>query len=118
MMRSPLMVGADLTRNDPFTQDLLTKASIISISKESHCCHPIRKNDWESVWIAPRIDCKGEYIAVFNLSDSRRSISVASSVTDPFEHAHELWSGAHTQLTSDNWSITLEAHDCAVYLLT
>ena len=53
MMRSPLMIGAEMQKNDAFTLSLLTNASILEILKESWCAHPLRTTETESVWISP-----------------------------------------------------------------
>ena len=41
MMRSPLMIGAEMTKNDAFTLELLTNADVLNISRESFCGHPL-----------------------------------------------------------------------------
>ena len=37
MMRSPLMIGAEMTKNDDFTLSLLTNGDVLAIGKESFC---------------------------------------------------------------------------------
>ena len=109
MMRSPLMIGGDLTKNDAFTEKLLTNGEILSIIRESWCGHPIKTTDEESVWIAPRIDGKGYYAALFNLSDLERPIAADL----PNGTITELWSGRKTNAVEAN----LKPHDAAVFLV-
>ena len=112
MMRSPLMIGGDLTKNDAFTLDLITRRDVLAIEKESWCARPLYRTPEETVWVAPRTDGKGVYAAVFNLSDSERRIRVP----DPgfsFRTADELWTGKKC----DDLSVSLGAHDAAVWLL-
>ncbi len=114
MMRSPLMIGAEMTKNDAFTLSLLTNADVLNIGRESFCGHPLTTTDTESVWLAPRQDGKGVYVALFNLSDEERTVSVpegaleiqAASIT-------ELW----TKQSVKTLSAKLPAHDAAVYLV-
>ena len=112
MMRSPLMIGGDLTKNDAFTLDLITRRDVLAIEKESWCARPLYRTPEETVWVAPRTDGKGVYAAVFNLSDSERRIRVP----DPgfsFRTADELWTGKKC----DDLSVSRGAHDAAVWLL-
>ena len=115
MMRSPLMVGAELTRNDDFTLSLLTNRDIIDIEKESFCAHPVFTTDSQSAWIAPRKDGKGLYAACFNLSEESCTLSIRPSWTErPYTTARELWTNT---LTKDP-TASVPAHGCAVWLLT
>ena len=113
MMRSPLMMGGELTKCDPFTISLLTNENVLNIQKSSFCAHPLRTTDEEAVWIAPRKDGQGMYIAVFNLSDEVRRIAVTEEETEiPVARAVELWKGnTYTKLYAE-----LGPHACAVWL--
>ena len=112
MMRSPLMVGAELTRNDPFTLDLLTNREVLAIEKESFCGHPLYTTDDEAAWIAPRSDGKGMWVAVFNLSDEHRSIALSPECLEGrWSRATELWTGAPASILRAD----LPPHDCAVW---
>jgi hypothetical protein len=114
MMRSPLMMGGELTKCDPFTLSLLTNENVLNIQKSSFCAHPLRTTDMEAVWIAPRKDGQGMYIAVFNLSDEARRIAVTEEETEiPVSKAVELWTGTD----SLELSAELGPHACAVWLV-
>ena len=78
MMRSPLMIGGEMTKNDDFTLDLLTKRDLLEIEKVTWCAHPLRTTEEESVWIAPRKDGKGLYLALFNLGEKKRAVTVTA----------------------------------------
>ena len=116
MMRSPLMIGGELTKNDDFTNSLLMNADVLNIGKESFCAHPLWTTEDESVWVAPRKEGQGMYVALFNLSDEERTVSVAASQYEGGEKATELWS--NTQVCAkDGLTATLAAHDAVVYLV-
>ena len=116
MLRSPLMIGGELTRNDAFTLNLLTCADVLEIQKQSHWAHPLLTTEAESVWVAPRIQGDGCYVALFNLSDRRRRIALPENALEtPFRHARELWSGRPA--VASRIASSLPAHDAAVYLL-
>lgn len=117
MMRSPLMIGAELTKNNAFTLALLTNAEVLNITRESTCAHPLTLTDEESVWMARRKDGKGCYIALFNLTDAPRTVSVAPAQLDgTFSAACELWTGV-TQAPAIGLSVLLAPHDAAVFRL-
>ena len=112
MMRSPLMMGGELTKCDPFTLSLLTNAALLAIQRESFCAHSLRTTDEEAVWIAPRKDGRGLYAAVFNLSDNARRITVTEELLEiPAGRAVELWTGT----SCEELSAYLKPHACAVW---
>ena len=114
MMRSPLMVGGDLPKNDVFTLNLLTNADVLAIEKDSWCAHPLYTTAEESAWIAPRKDGKGCYVAAFNLSDRARKISVNPALVERrCARAAELWTGKPAR--GGQLSAKLAAHDTAVW---
>jgi len=116
MMRSPLMIGAEMTKNDDFTLSLLTNADVLNIGKESFCGHPLWTTEAESVWVAPRQDGQGVYVALFNLSDEERTVAVNRSQYEVGTNAVELWSSKPTDAAL-GLSATLAAHDAVVYLV-
>ena len=116
MMRSPLMIGGEMTKNDDFTLKLLTNGEVLAIEKESWSAHPLFTTEEESAWIAPRRDGTGYYLALFNLSDEERTVTVSAKqqgLADSSE-AMELWTGRKTAET-ESYSATLAAHDAAVF---
>ena len=113
MLRSPLMVGAELTKNDDFTLALLTNRDVLAIERESWCAHPLRTTAQESVWIAPRRDGTGCYVAAFNLSDRTRRVQVDEGCLEGTPaRATELWTG-HT--ARRGLTAKLAPHDAAVW---
>jgi hypothetical protein len=76
--RSPLMIGADLTRLDEPTLNLLTNDEVLAVNQASSGNHQLfRRRDGGVAWVA---DARGggKYVALFNtrdawvLSDSRK----------------------------------------------
>ena len=112
MMRSPLMIGGEMTKNDDFTLSLLTNRDVLDIVRESWCAHPLRTTDAESVWIAPRQDGDGFYLALFNLDDRKRTVSAALPEGLKAEIT-ELWSGKRLR-GGNAVRMALSPHDAAV----
>ena len=113
MMRSPLMIGAEMTKNDPFTLSLLTNAEVLEILRESHCARPLFTTGAESAWIAPRKDGNGFYLALFNLGDKKRTVSAVPEGAGGMK-AKELWTG-RTVRCSGGIRASLPAHGAALY---
>ncbi len=117
MMRSPLMIGAEMTKNDDFTLSLLTSRDVLEILRSGWCAHPLRTLPEESVWISPRQDGQGVYIALFNLGDRKRAVSLAAAEAGlPFFRGRELWSGKALRKTGV-LRAALSPHDAAVWLI-
>ncbi|MBQ8953961.1 MAG: glycoside hydrolase family 27 protein [Clostridia bacterium] len=112
MMRSPLMIGGDLPKNDDFTLSLLTNGPLLDIERASFCAHPLRTTEEEAAWIAPRTDGTGCYAAAFNLSDEPRAVSIApEDIGRSFSKAVELWRGQ----SAGGLTALLPPHDAAVW---
>ena len=114
MMRSPLMMGGEMTKCDPFTVSLLTNVNVLAIQRQSYCAHALRTTDKEAVWIAPGKDGQGVYVAVFNLSDADLRVTVSpQEIERSIVSARELWTGeSASELAAD-----LRPHACAVWLV-
>lgn len=113
LLRSPLMVGAELTAKDDFTLSLLTNAGVLAILKESWCAHPLYTTPEECAWIAPRRDGAGVYVAAFNLSDKARRVCVDERCLEgTLQSATELWTG---KAARRGLSARLAPHDAAVW---
>ena len=113
MLRSPLMVGAELTKNDDFTLALLTNREVLAIQKESWCAHPLYTDEAECAWIAPRRDGAGCYVAAFNLSDRTRRVCVDEGCLEGnMQRATELWRG---KAARRSLAARLAPHDAAVW---
>ena len=117
MMRSPLMIGGELTKNDDFTHSLLTNADLLRIQRRSYCAQPLWTTEEESVWVAPLQNGAGLYAALFNLSDEPRTVSLSAGLMETeVTTAKELWTGA-AQDPAKGVSAELPPHDAAVFLV-
>ena len=114
MMRSPLMIGGELSKNADFTLDLLTNDAVLAIERESWCAHPLYTTDDEAAWIAPRKDGTGCYVALFNLSDRARKVSLDPVYIErDCARATELWTGKTAR--KGHIAAKLPPHDAAVW---
>ncbi len=118
MLRSPLMIGAELTKNDDFTLRLLTNDAALAILTATHCAHPLYTGADSAAWVAPRTDGQGLYLALFNLSDAPLTLrrETAELGMADCRTAAELWTG-ETMEISGAVTAALAPHAARLYLL-
>ena len=116
MMRAPLMIGGEMTKNDDFTLKLLTNGALLEIEKESWSGHPVRTSEEECVWVAPRKDGHGCYVALFNLTEKTRALKFDLSEVEQEgpRNAREVWTGQECQGVTA-LQVKLSPHDAAVF---
>ncbi|HKF21091.1 MAG TPA: glycoside hydrolase family 27 protein [Candidatus Angelobacter sp.] len=77
--RSPLMIGGNLTELDAWTTSLLTNPEILAVDQHSSNGRPVLRagnatEDAAMVWRAQASDGDGEYLAVFNRTETSQAI--------------------------------------------
>ncbi len=72
--RSPLVLGANLTQMDAFTESLLTNPEVIAADQDSSGNKPVIQTDSTVVWIA-KGSAGRRYVAVFNPGDGEQAVS-------------------------------------------
>ncbi len=74
IFRSPLMLGAEMTKLDDWTLSLLQNEALLRLNVGNFVSRQILRNERECVWAA--VDAKtGEYyVALFNLTDVERAV--------------------------------------------
>ncbi len=117
IMRSPLMLGGELTKTDPATLALITNPEILGMLRNSFSAHPLTTTPEESVWIAPGKNGDGLYLAVFNLSDRKRRIRIPSEALEiRYCSVRDLWARKDV-LPNQVRSVPLPPHGTAAYWL-
>ena len=101
MFHSPLMLGAELTKLDKQTLQLLQKEELLHLHSGSFTSRQIRRDPEECVWAAVDPATGAHYIALFNLTGQPRAIALApEELTETFPGFlpkqgtyREVWSG-------------------------
>lgn len=99
---SPLMLGAEMTKLDEWTLSLLQNKQLLKLLNGRFTARQVLRDKEKAVWAA--VSPEGErYIALFNLSEDTRSVSVdPEECADMFpegrfspalEGAKEVWTG-------------------------
>jgi alpha-galactosidase len=125
--RSPLILGANLTRLDAFTRSLITNQDVISIDQSATHSHPIDTAalgpGWEHarIWRAtinePGARGYAEYFAFFNLDSKPLSLHTSwkqLGLKGTQYTAQNLWDKSSIKGTNEI-SATLPPHGCALF---
>jgi hypothetical protein len=76
IFRSPLMIGAELTKLDSWTMKLLTNRKVFKLLHHSSGAHQLMRNRDQAIWLSKDTEQNTLYLAVFNLSDKEREIEI------------------------------------------
>lgn len=122
IIRSPLIIGGEMTGFDSFTMSLLTNEGILAMHKHSRHAHQVWRRETDGrehiLWTAAS-SRGGTYAALFNTSDSASDteLPISELELDGSYDAIELWSGEKTAAVR-SLKVSLPAHGAAVWLLT
>lgn len=122
IMRSPLMLGGELTGFDEFTMNLVTNSEILAMHANARHSHQVWRREIDGIehalWIAA--DTKsGYYVAVFNLGDKDSDISIPLADLEIYDGVNgtELWSGEYVE-EPKSLSVSLKSHGARAYHFT
>ncbi|MBB6254732.1 glycoside hydrolase family 27 protein [Nitrospirillum iridis] len=117
--RSPLILGANLTKLDEATRALITNRDVIAVNQTAEESHPV--TDLPAgfanarVWLAT--GSGRHYLAVFNLDDKPTALTAPWTqlgLTAGPHAAHDLWDG-HELAPAPGLEVTLPAHGSVLY---
>jgi hypothetical protein len=116
IFRSPLVLGANLTKIDDWTKSLVTNAEIIAVNQESSDQLEAIRDNGVVVWTAKATGA-AKYVAVTNLSDTTRQIDYAwpkIGLSGTSSKVRDLWQ--HKNLGRMNsLKASLPAHASVLY---
>lgn len=124
MFRSPLMIGAELTLMDEWTLSLLTNRDILAMMKETCKGTQIMRTDDYAVWKNKDESSGKVCVALFNLSDNEKILSVGLNELEEESLAaeasgekvlYELWEQEESSTVSGRVEAAVPAHGVKVY---
>lgn len=121
MFRSPLMIGAELTMLDDWTLSLLTNRDVLEMMQETCRGTQITRTDDYAVWKNKDRASGRMCVALFNLSDADKSLSVGLSELEENAAAgqerklFELWEQKEYATVSGRIEASVPAHGVKVY---
>ncbi len=121
ILRSPLIIGGEMTGFDEFTMSLITNEDILKMHADARFSHQVWRREIDGVehvlWMAASAN-GGYYVAVFNLGERNSEISVPLSDME-FEgtlKGKELWSKEAVE-AKEILKVSLKSHGAKVFLL-
>jgi len=112
-MRSPLIVGANLTRLDDWTMSLLTNRDVLKVNQYGHGQRQVAREGDTVAWTS--IGRNGiRYLALFNLNDRDKTIArtyAFYNLPSGRYRSREIWS-KEDRGASDAINVTLPPHSC------
>ena len=127
IMRSPLMIGGEMTKLSDSDMSLLTNKDIIDMFVNVRHSHQVFRKDIDGVehigWMGIATNKESgkteNYIAIFNTGEKDSDIKIS---LDEFElsgkyNMKELWSG-ETENSVDELKLSVNKHGAKVYKLT
>ena len=120
---SPLMIGAELTKLDEWTQWLLSRKEILKLTEGGYAGRQVERNSRRAVWSCFNEETGERYLALFNLSDEEQVLSCDCRQVEQFAGrkapaaARELWTGEEVSAEAGLLSATVTAHGAKLFLL-
>ncbi len=119
IFRSPLMVGAELTKLDSKTLELLTNDEVLYLISNSHGAIQIERSNEHAIWFSKDNNAESYYLAVFNLCEETQTIEV--SLKDLGINSNvsirDLWTHENLAPTEDIIIANVPSHGAALYKL-
>lgn len=121
VFRAPLIIGGEMNKFDEFTMKLLTNEGILDMHSDIRHSHQVFRKEIDSkehiLWTGVSVK-GGQYLALFNTSDSDSNVSLPLSEAEIYEpvSGRELWSDTpFTDVTELNFFIP--AHGAKVFYI-
>ena len=120
---SPLMIGAELTKLDAWTIELLTRKEILKLVSNDYAGRQFEKNEAYAVWSCLNDKTGEKYLALFNFLENDKVLTCCLNEVEQFAGqaggvcgATELWSGERL-VFEGVLADTVPAHGARLYLL-
>lgn len=122
IFRSPLMIGAELPKLDSWTLKLITNKRVLQLLSNSLGARQIMRDKHQAIWCSKDINNDSLYLAVFNLADDERRISLPSYEIglDSYNGYifEELWSDESLKGCEQGFESKVLPHGAKLYAIT
>ncbi|WP_026885059.1 glycoside hydrolase family 27 protein [Clostridium beijerinckii] len=119
IFRSPLMIGAELTKLDSQTLELLTNDEVLHLIANSHGAIQIERDNKHAIWFSRDVNYDSCYLALFNLSEesqildiSLKDIGISTEVSP-----RDLWKHENLPLVQNVLISNIPPHGASLYKL-
>ncbi|ESQ93497.1 alpha-galactosidase [Asticcacaulis sp. AC460] len=120
IVRSPLIMGGDLRHLDQATLDLLTNPEVLAVNQNSKDNGPHFLADGTRVWTARAGDNNHLYVALFNTTGDRKTVSFALKYAGANGRykVRDLWKRADIGTAEGKVQAEIPAHGSVLYRLS
>lgn len=119
IFRSPLMIGAELTKLDEWTLGLLTNKHVLRLLTCSKNARQLERDDKHAVWLSQDTEDTSKYLAVFNFEEENQEITVAAESCGIESYTgmmlKELWTNEIITIDGGRVSISVPSHGARLY---
>lgn len=120
IFRSPLILGAELTKLDEWTASIITNPKVLRLLSYSVGARQIMRDKQQAIWFSKDTEEEAYYLAVFNLSDEIRMITIDRDVIEvdlQDRQLEELWTGELIDIIDKSISVELPIHGAKLFRL-
>ena len=116
IMRSPLMIGAEMTKNDDFTLSLLTNKDALYANQHGRNARPVKDENGHIVWMSEGEDGR-IFVGIFNTCEQEEEITFCRrQFTDKqVKAARNVWT--QEAVPADKRCFTVPAHGAVMLVL-
>lgn len=122
IFRSPMMLGAELTKLDDWTLSLLTNKKVLRLLTHSSGARQVMRNKQQAIWFSKDTEKDLYYLALFNLSDDERNVSVSPEELDmeSFDgcNLEELWTKENKKADKELIEVKILPHGAKLYAIS
>lgn len=121
MFRSPLMLGAEMTKLDDWTMSLLTNKELLSLLGENQEGRQLVRTDEYAIWKNVNQKTKEIVVAFFNLAEKEQELTLSledlqeNMKNDQTYTLEELWEHNSLQAEKGEIKVTVVPHGVKVY---
>ncbi|WP_234123500.1 glycoside hydrolase family 27 protein [Clostridium hydrogenum] len=119
IFRSPLMIGAELTKLDESTLSLLTNDEVLHLVTCSHGAVQIERDNKHAIWLSEDNSDGSSYLAMFNLSDETQILYITfEELSIKYKvSVRDLWKQAKVSSDQTGIQTSISAHGAMLYKL-
>lgn len=118
IFRSPLMIGAELTRLDEWTKTLLTNPDVLALLSDDCKAIQLARDGKHCIWHSSNQKSGSHYLAVFNLLEEEREIAISAGLLEKEDWNGicftELWTGETFTNTSNDLVLKVPGHGARI----
>ena len=117
IMKSPLMMGGDMTLNTHFVDSLLTNSEILGADQNGINPRRVSSENGRTVWSSDIPGSEDIYVALFNMNDEREVVSVTFDQLGLISEGkvRDLWSHKEFGESLKELTVTLNPHSAKMF---